>query len=73
MKYVDSILGDGDFCLREAKEEIEDKDRKKTIEACEKTVPLVGKWHGSVAGWCCGTGRWRGDGNIQRVFRHFPD
>ena len=40
---MDSILGDGDFCLREAKEEIEDKDRKKTIEACEKKVPLVGK------------------------------
>ena len=43
VKYVDSILGDGNFCLREAKEEIEDKDRKKTIEACEKKVPLVGK------------------------------
>ena len=41
MKYVDSVLEDGDFCLREAKEEIEDKDRKKTIEACEKKVPLV--------------------------------
>ena len=52
--YVDRILEDGDFCLREAKEEIEDKDRKTTIEACEKKVPLVGK---VARKWCCGTGR----------------
>ena len=64
VKYVDSILGDGDFCLREAKEEIEDKDRKKTIEAFEKKVPLVGK----VARKCGWMVLW--DRALERGWKH---
>ena len=58
---VDSILGDGDFCLREAKE---DKDRKKTIEACEKKVPLVGE----VARKCGWMVLW--DRALERGWKH---
>ena len=47
VKYVDSVLGGGDFCLREAKEEIEDKDRKKLVR---RRYLWWGKWHGSVVG-----------------------
>ena len=45
-----SVLGDGDFCLREAKEEIKDKDRKKTIEVRRRYL-WWGKWHKSVVAW----------------------